>query len=80
MAADSDPERVGEILREWHNRRLAGERADPAELVRAHPECAAELQQRLDALGALDLVFDMPAATVPATIGEFRIEREIGRH
>ena len=74
-----DPDPVARILRECHERRVAGEQVDFAELVRAHPEHADELTEGLRALDALGLAFDEIAESIPESIGEYDIVRELGR-
>jgi tetratricopeptide (TPR) repeat protein len=72
--------RVVAILGAWRRRRDEGETIDPEEVVRAHPDLAAELRERFAVMHAVDQAFE--AATpegMPARIGEYRILREIGR-
>ncbi len=56
----------------------AGQAPDRAALVAAHPELAAQLES---CLAALDFIHraERPDPTMPPTLGDFRIVREIGR-
>jgi len=70
-----DEERIAEILGRWRQRREHGHAGDPEQLIRDHPEFAAELAEHLAAERLLDA---MPGAA-PARIGDFEILRELGR-
>jgi hypothetical protein len=56
----------------------AGEAPDRAQLLAAHPDLAAQLE---GCLAGIEFVYRAtgPAATEPASLGEFQIVREIGR-
>src|SRR6516225_12469915 len=56
----------------------AGQAPDRAALLAAHPELATQLES---CLAALDFIHraERPDPSVPATLGDFRIVREIGR-
>jgi len=72
---------VGDILREWCERRDSGDALDREALLRAHPALAQELSRRLDALDALDRALAARGCPVgaPKAIGDFEIVRPIGR-
>jgi serine/threonine protein kinase/tetratricopeptide (TPR) repeat protein len=72
-------ERVAGILAAWRERVERGEFADPAELLRAHPDLAGELRQHLamhEVLVAAGAAGGLPPMS---RVGEYRIVREIGR-
>jgi tetratricopeptide (TPR) repeat protein/tRNA A-37 threonylcarbamoyl transferase component Bud32 len=90
----SDDGRVGEIVAAWRARRDRGEDVDPEDVVREHPEVAADLRAAFAALRLLDRAvagvapFALPGAdgdagAVPPDgtrrIGDFVLLREIGR-
>jgi predicted Ser/Thr protein kinase len=74
-------DRVNEILAQWLDEQREGGERDPAEVIREHPELAAELRARFEALDVLHGLFEpgRPAAALPETIGRYRILRELGR-
>ena len=73
----TDPDRIADILGAWFE---AGG-GDPELLCVRHPELADELREHVASVRAVEAAFaPLPAAfPVPATIGDFRIVREIGR-
>ena len=63
-----DQSRIEEILGEWLDRRDAGERVDPEEVIAAHPELSEELRRRFKALSLMvdalgDLIVTGPTGT-----------------
>jgi len=50
----NDENRIASIIGEWVEARNRGERVDPEEVVRAHPELAEELSRRLAVLSRMD--------------------------
>ena len=75
----AERDRVETIVEAWQEGCRRGERRDPEEVVREHPEVAARLRARFDLLAAVDEFFDAPAAaSVPSEIGSYRILERIG--
>jgi tetratricopeptide (TPR) repeat protein len=70
-------ERIEAILAELNEALDRGEAIDRDELVTRHPEIAADLRRRFAAQDVLDALPDTPEE--PRRIGDYRIEREVGR-
>jgi len=73
-------DRIAEILWGFCEQRDAGDSVDPEQLLRDHPDLAPELRIRLLALDVVDRAAAEPwSPDIPASIGEYRVRREIGR-
>jgi serine/threonine protein kinase/WD40 repeat protein len=72
-------ERVARLVDAWLERRAAGERSiDLGAFLEGHADVAGEVREQLGTIGRFDAAFsDSPAP--PATLGDYRIGREIGR-
>jgi serine/threonine protein kinase/tetratricopeptide (TPR) repeat protein len=76
----TDADRVAEILADWRDRRDRGEAPSPEEIVAAHPDLSDALREQFATQTLLDAVPGRVAReSMPATLGEFRVLREIGR-
>jgi serine/threonine protein kinase/tetratricopeptide (TPR) repeat protein len=75
-----DPDRrIEEVLGEWYAARDSGRPLDPSELIRDHPDLAAELQihfQLMDAFGPAN-TSEQPRA-MPERLGPYAIHEELG--
>ncbi len=70
-------EQLARILAECSDRLNSGEKVDAARLIAENPALCPDLEMALEAIGAVDSAVK-PDRPLPA-IGEFRIQREIGR-
>ncbi|MCC6784337.1 MAG: protein kinase, partial [Planctomycetes bacterium] len=71
-------ERVEELVAEFVQRREDGEALEPTDFVAAHPDCADELRTALAALGLVEATLPDRGA-VPARVGDWEVEGELGR-
>ena len=74
----SDETRIAEVLGEWFERQGSGDPLDPEELIRRHPDLAAELRIAFGLLDAAAAHGAGRAADVPEVLGSYRIEDELG--
>ncbi|HID22030.1 MAG TPA: serine/threonine protein kinase, partial [Planctomycetaceae bacterium] len=81
--AESREEQLGEVLEQYLSARRAGKRLERDELLRRHPELAAELEECLDSLEflAATLSLEGPAGVLAPgqEFADYEIVREIAR-
>ena len=75
-----DEERIASIIGEWVEARNRGERRDPEEVARAHPELADELRRRFSALAGMEhaLRTDGDAVLRTLPLDRYRDYRPVG--
>ncbi len=74
-------DRLDRILADWQESRNRGERRDPEDVIRAHPDVADRLRARFDLLAAVDAYFEAPGPDderFPEEIGPYRVLERIG--
>jgi len=75
-------ERLAQLLGDLHERERAGDRIDLDALAREHPDLADDLKAHFEALDLLDRSFEGDATDgdgLPDRLGDYRIEKELGR-
>jgi DNA-binding beta-propeller fold protein YncE len=75
-----EDDRVADLLEEWYDLRERGLGGDPAEFAGRHPDLSDVLLRHFAALETFErLSGARPAPAAPASLGDFRIVRELGR-
>ena len=80
VSPTSPDDRANDVFEAWLVRLEAGEQEAPGVVLAAHPEIAAQLRARFDAMSLMDRALSAPEeAGPPERLGDFRIVREIAR-